>query len=299
MALTHLRLESQPRLLWIDALCIHQNDTLERNHQVNQMGGIYSQARRVVAWLGPKDSSSRTAFRLLAHADPGSEWETASLSQESSSDVTNTPNVQEVDDFQEFCRRPYWSRIWIVQEILLAREIIIQSGDDWTNWSNLCTSSKFFDRIAISPTEYDHQTWKLTTFAYSAPAKLCREWEISRKGQSASTHVPRTWVRLCRYYSRGGLCQDSKDKILALRSLAPRCCREALQADYSLTLAALCAALLRHHILNHSTKGRFEEVQILQIMGLRSRCHITRSMNNSGVIKQLELMQRGEALSLD
>ena len=64
-ALRHLRLESEPRLLWIDALCINQEDILERNQQVNQMGVIYSQARRVVVWLGQQNSSSTITFSLL------------------------------------------------------------------------------------------------------------------------------------------------------------------------------------------------------------------------------------------
>jgi len=50
-ALAALR-RSEPRVLWVDALCINQNNIHERNHQVEQMGEIYRQARRVLAWLG-------------------------------------------------------------------------------------------------------------------------------------------------------------------------------------------------------------------------------------------------------
>jgi hypothetical protein len=57
-ALNHLRLDSEPRHLWIDALCINQQDTLERNHQVGQMGRIYREAQRVVVWLGESDAES-------------------------------------------------------------------------------------------------------------------------------------------------------------------------------------------------------------------------------------------------
>lgn len=38
--------------LWIDALCIHQNDVEERGHQVNLMKQIYSSAQCVIIWLG-------------------------------------------------------------------------------------------------------------------------------------------------------------------------------------------------------------------------------------------------------
>ncbi|PMD67529.1 HET-domain-containing protein, partial [Hyaloscypha bicolor E] len=54
LALQHLRKQAEPdgRVLWIDALCINQKDVKERNHQVTQMGLIYSQAESVIVWLG-------------------------------------------------------------------------------------------------------------------------------------------------------------------------------------------------------------------------------------------------------
>lgn len=47
-----LRRESEPRHLWVDAVCINQRDTEERNQQVTLMGDIYMNASRVVIWLG-------------------------------------------------------------------------------------------------------------------------------------------------------------------------------------------------------------------------------------------------------
>ena len=40
---------------WIDAICINQNDTAERSHQVSLMQMIYSRAHTVFSWLGPPD----------------------------------------------------------------------------------------------------------------------------------------------------------------------------------------------------------------------------------------------------
>ncbi|KAF8852372.1 HET-domain-containing protein, partial [Acephala macrosclerotiorum] len=48
LALRCLRLEDGPRTFWIDAICIDQSNIPERNHQVDQMGRIYSQALGVV-----------------------------------------------------------------------------------------------------------------------------------------------------------------------------------------------------------------------------------------------------------
>jgi len=51
--LAQLRHEETPRLLWADAICINQNDALERSHQVNSMQHIYRCATQVLVWLGP------------------------------------------------------------------------------------------------------------------------------------------------------------------------------------------------------------------------------------------------------
>jgi hypothetical protein len=65
VALEHLRLRKKPRLLWIDAICINQDDIPERSEQVNKMGSIYSKARRVVLWLGEEADDSTLALATL------------------------------------------------------------------------------------------------------------------------------------------------------------------------------------------------------------------------------------------
>jgi hypothetical protein len=56
VALRYLRLKDQPRVLWIDAICINQHNIQERNKQVAQMRSIYQSARRVCIWPGEDDT---------------------------------------------------------------------------------------------------------------------------------------------------------------------------------------------------------------------------------------------------
>jgi hypothetical protein len=53
--------------LWIDALCIDQSNTLERNHQVQQMGRIYSLAETVLIWLGD-DKQAEKVLNMVNQA---------------------------------------------------------------------------------------------------------------------------------------------------------------------------------------------------------------------------------------
>jgi hypothetical protein len=65
-ALWHLRSETETKVLWIDALCINQEDVVERGAQVNMVGEIYSHAVQVRAWLGQGSKDTQEAF-ALAH----------------------------------------------------------------------------------------------------------------------------------------------------------------------------------------------------------------------------------------
>ena len=66
IAVRHLRHVDKPRDLWIDAICINQDDDAERSQQVAIMGDIFSQAWRVVVWLGPDVSGkARSAFDTI------------------------------------------------------------------------------------------------------------------------------------------------------------------------------------------------------------------------------------------
>ncbi|KAK1845502.1 ankyrin repeat and sam domain containing protein 6 [Colletotrichum chrysophilum] len=78
LALSHLRL-ADDRVLWVDAVCINQNNHKERGHQVQRMGDIYSQARQVIVWLGQStdntDAFMNAMQRLQAEMErPGSPY---------------------------------------------------------------------------------------------------------------------------------------------------------------------------------------------------------------------------------
>ncbi|KAF8850370.1 heterokaryon incompatibility, partial [Acephala macrosclerotiorum] len=114
-ALKHLRYPNKKRILWVDAICIDQSNNKERGHQVAQMSEIYAQATNVRLWLGldDKDGSVRATFDHLKN------WRRIGHRHRLSHPTRH---------LQELCTRPYWSRLWIIQEIVLATRITVQCG---------------------------------------------------------------------------------------------------------------------------------------------------------------------------
>jgi hypothetical protein len=65
VAFQYLRYQTKPRTLWCDAICINQEDLLERSQQVQLMDLVYRGADRVLVWLGEQNHNSDVAFDLI------------------------------------------------------------------------------------------------------------------------------------------------------------------------------------------------------------------------------------------
>ncbi|KAK0716711.1 heterokaryon incompatibility protein-domain-containing protein, partial [Apiosordaria backusii] len=108
-ALRHLRFKDRPRRIWIDAICINQADTNEKNHQVQQMARIYKGAWRVLAWLGPARPGSNKAIGLVKAVV--AKYDRDPSMKESIGEPIDV--WQAVTALAQLLERPYWNRTWI------------------------------------------------------------------------------------------------------------------------------------------------------------------------------------------
>jgi hypothetical protein len=104
--LRHRREIDSPVCIWVDALCINQEDILERNSQVQRMGMIYATAARLTVWLGPAHSDSDMAIEALRSAARNHPFQKL--------DLLERRELMAVDNLLS---RAWWTRIWIVQEL--------------------------------------------------------------------------------------------------------------------------------------------------------------------------------------
>ncbi|KAJ6201965.1 heterokaryon incompatibility protein-domain-containing protein, partial [Bipolaris maydis] len=110
-ALSRLRNHSMERILWADAICINQNDNKEKSEQVLIMGEIYSRATKVYAWLGEADRQIDCVFDVLQD------------------DLDDDILHKEFNWLRPLYLQPYWRRVWIVQELVLAKVVVVCCGD--------------------------------------------------------------------------------------------------------------------------------------------------------------------------
>ena len=125
-ALVYLRHNSEPRVLWIDALCINQEDMEERNSQVARMADIFRLADRVVVWLGPESEEDRSAEALSTLRFIGSQieldWDTYQMRATNQGDSTwadrGIPmhlDKNVISPVLMVFNRPWFGRLWIQQ----------------------------------------------------------------------------------------------------------------------------------------------------------------------------------------
>jgi hypothetical protein len=226
-----MRLDGRWRLFWIDAICIDQSNILERNHQVNQMSQIYSQADLVIVWLGNAGTFSDIAIEYIAgeaFLDPQSER---------TNDSASLRRLEKA--LRSFFHRSYWSRVWIIQELILARDVIFFAGQKSFTWHHISSTRK-------RSKDFDHPNWHQYDLrhayectAYSPAWLLIGQKTLWEALPHSQKHLP--ILELLDIY-KNHKCTDPRDRVYGLLGLA----RDNLvKADYTISVEDLYFAVLQ------------------------------------------------------
>ncbi|KIW83147.1 hypothetical protein Z517_02391 [Fonsecaea pedrosoi CBS 271.37] len=209
-ALSELRQAQGVRVLWIDALCINQGDLAERNMQVQMMRETYGRATRVVVWLGRQMDNTDQVFALISKLST-----MATVDNLDHQTVAYTHDDLEAGDLPD-ASDPVWrgldqllwsswfSRVWIIQEITLAREALVFSGSASCGWHQLELAARFVE---------DHSLTMLVDVDPSQVIRLARLKALASRAETSILEILQQ--------SRSSKSTDPRDKIFGLLGLTP------------------------------------------------------------------------------
>lgn len=231
---------NQDAYFWADQISMNQKDVNERNHQVGLMSKIYRNAKTVYACLGEAYQNIRVIrhFSLL--------WEQGAEPHRSLRDY---PNV--IRSLLDIFARPYWSRLWILQELCLAGSVIFWIGRETFKlefladcWNAPALEDRRLTSIPYGSIRVSEETWDSFTEHQDAVHLIMTRHSFHKQ--------PDLLPAL--YMSRHNLCSDSRDRIYGVQALIRE--TQRVPVDYSSSFRQLSIIVLQR--ITASLIRRFE-----------------------------------------
>lgn len=151
-ALRNFRLAQAPRFMFVDALCIDQNNKVEKSTQVPLMSRIYRQASCVRCWLGIATPDAERAIEMLRLSK-------ANLLVDAMISHAQTTTKRDLEAITNLLRRPYWDRVWIVQEVVLASSATFHCGQYFFHWDMVSDMRQLDNSITVGLQSILHHPW--------------------------------------------------------------------------------------------------------------------------------------------
>nr|XP_036587975.1 uncharacterized protein CTRU02_01987 [Colletotrichum truncatum]KAF6799116.1 hypothetical protein CTRU02_01987 [Colletotrichum truncatum] len=218
------------RMVWVDAVCINQSNIPERSNQVANMGRIYSGCSRVILYLGPDIAmplEGRYPRRRRLH-----ELETGSVVPE----FSRSQKPPRPLTLRSLLGRRYFSRMWVIQELILSPQVVIRVGDvDF--WADAAMSKVMSLRVAGWAWEETAAPW----VQYLCQGAIMNKDMSQLLLMSSEAHAT-----------------DPRDKIFALLGILPRrnhwlsvtTSPSEIRADYSLSFQHVLVGSFGHCLIN-------------------------------------------------
>ncbi|KAL2065433.1 hypothetical protein VTL71DRAFT_3103 [Oculimacula yallundae] len=216
-ALRTLRHPNKVRILWADAICINQQDILERAGQVSQMREIYANARKVIIWLGSERQADKQAFDFLKWLavyfdQQGNVWKTdlTESGPEGEWAQIKVDHASKFEALRSLLHRDWFIRTWVVQELASAQSASLMKGHDTITWDVV---SDVLTKLQHPSFLVDYLEDEKTLTALNSVVAM----ETVRRSVNGTFDLSLFQILLATCFNT---CSDKRDKVYAVLGLA-------------------------------------------------------------------------------
>jgi hypothetical protein len=226
-ALQQLR-TSKYQLIWADSLCIDQQDEKEKAAQILRIRAIYREAQLVAAWLGAELDGSDQVMQLLGFIHGVHSGRGKSVSTPINSMIRSSMRHQ----LNEFFLRPFWNRLWVIQEIVVASRASVFCGRYMADWDSLdllvagLRGKPWSHELQLKPAE-----------------RLCNARKQRIGGESIS-------LLDALYSSSSAMTSNKMDKVYALLGLSNDYINYISEPKYGWSPNELCLGMTRSVVMS-------------------------------------------------
>jgi Heterokaryon incompatibility protein (HET) len=235
-------------LLWIDTICVDQNDDKDKSQQVRLMREIYNKAARVVIWLGSPPKTSLAQDMVTELCSQTSRNET----------ITDKTLELSKETTRQLLSHPYWTRIWVVQEIVVACVAEIFYQGNFYEWEQFVSSAhslynddeRTFHRklIQLEGLNIPH----LVGLEKACLINTMRCYYHGKRQQEKETFLP---VILMKFFS--SQAKFRVDRVFAFRGISSAADDIALEPNYSKLDTKIFKDVARHSLRTNVPGLRF------------------------------------------
>lgn len=227
-ALRALRSKKEAVWIWADAICINQSNKAEQSSQVQLMYRIYSLAKSVMVWLGAKSHDSNKAFRFMR--------DLAGSPQNAQSRIESESHEPDFEALVNLFERDYWSRVWVVQEILNGKSVNVCCGKESITWQSLLDLVKLLEqhegslKLSFRPDRKNSQNRQSYAHVLISGGPSSVENLKQYRGQGARSLLD--VLRICRTKH----ASQPRDKVYGILGMLHESVQSHLFPDYNASL---------------------------------------------------------------
>ncbi|TVY15560.1 Heterokaryon incompatibility protein 6, OR allele [Lachnellula arida] len=258
-ALDSLRDEKFPKALWVDFLCIDQNNTAEKNKQIPLMAFIYRRAQQVIIWLG-------------SHQQPVDEQHEQKLGYTKNVDQRGKHTAEMGLEYfmHSLVHEEYWKRAWIIQEVGMASKITVNHRSGSMEW-------KAFIKLL---------NWYREQNPNDAATQAILKLDNMRRSKFSQTESFSLQNLVDEF--RDAFCELPHDKVYAFIGLANDTMDNEIPVNYQQSESEVYYDMMKHHFDSlHFETQQTSSIEAVYLAALVRRLLTREKIRRPGEIRTL------------